>query len=320
VRLSLALRRPLSRVQLRRLLSQETPSIYLNTSHGTLYRPAVTRWLSSSAIRAAFLVHDLIPIDFPEFSRAGESARHARRLATIAAHARCVIVNSHSTAEALRRYLAAQAHNVPHIAVLPLGIDESFHNNSSLPLRGKVPYFVAVSTIEPRKNHYLLLQVWRRLVETLGDNAPRLVLIGRRGWENQAVFNLIDRSTVLRNHVVECSGISDAEIASLILGARALLSPSFAEGYGLPVAEALALGTPVIASDIPAHREVGGECVDYLDPLDGIAWLSAITDLAAEHSPRRDRLCQRARGFRPPRWETHFEGALQLMREAALCA
>ncbi len=63
--------------------------------------------------------------------------------------------------------------------------------------------------------------------------------------------------------------------------------PSFAEGFGLPVAEALAAGTPVVASDIEAFREVGGEAIDYLDPLDGRGWLQAVRDYATPNSPRR---------------------------------
>jgi glycosyltransferase involved in cell wall biosynthesis len=63
--------------------------------------------------------------------------------------------------------------------------------------------------------------------------------------------------------------------------------PSFAEGFGLPVAEALAAGTPVIASNIEAFREVGGDAIDYVDPLDGHGWLQAVRDYSAPQSPRR---------------------------------
>ncbi len=70
-----------------------------------------------------------------------------------------------------------------------------------------VPYFVVCSTIEPRKNHLLLLHVWRELVRRDGADAPKLVIVGSRGWKFEAVAALLDRSPALRGHVVEVSGL-----------------------------------------------------------------------------------------------------------------
>jgi len=72
--------------------------------------------------------------------------------------------------------------------------------------------------------------------------------------------------------------------------------PSFAEGFGLPVAEALAAGTPVVASDIEAFREVGGQAIDYVDPLDGRGWLQAVRDYSTPDSPRRRAALERNKG------------------------
>jgi glycosyltransferase involved in cell wall biosynthesis len=85
-----------------------------------------------------------------------------------------------------------------------------------------------------------------------------------------------------------------------------LLFPSFAEGYGLPLAEALALGVPVIASDLPALREVGGVVPDYLDPLDGAAWRNAVADYVRPDSLARRAQLARLAGWTPPSWSAHF--------------
>ena len=98
---------------------------------------------------------------------------------------------------------------------------------------------------------------------------------------------MLERSAALRPHVIEAGGLSTPGLRSLLAGARALLMPSFAEGFGLPVAEAIAAGTPVIASDIEAFREVGGDAIDYVDPLDGLGWLQAVRDYSTPQSPRR---------------------------------
>jgi glycosyltransferase involved in cell wall biosynthesis len=140
------------------------------------------------------------------------------------------------------------------------------------------PYFVIIGTIEPRKNHLLLLHLWRKMA---GEGVPpRLVVIGRRGWENEMVVDLLERSAALAPHVVEFGDLSDAETHRLLGGARALLMPSFTEGLGLPLMEAGVMEVPAIASDLPALREIGAAGTVYLDPLDGPAWRAAIIALA----------------------------------------
>ena len=290
------------------------PTLYINTSHGQLYRPAYARWLARTGQRGLFFVHDLIPIEHPEYSRAAEPRRHAARLATIAAHAGAVLVNSAATRDALQAYWAARNVRMPAITVAPLGV--GLHGaEPQFPVpKAVVPYFVMLGTIEPRKNHLLLLKLWRQMVEADPPAAPRLVLVGRRGWLNEPVFKLLDDSPGLAAHLIECSGLADAELLALLRGACALLNPSFAEGFGLPVAEALAAGVPVLASSLAAHREVGGDSADYLDPRDAEGWLHAIRDFADPASPRRKQALLRVARYQPPTWAGHFEIVRETLR------
>lgn len=305
--------------RLRRWMRREagqTQPLYLHTSHSNLDRPERFRWLAEADIPAIFFVHDLIPLHYPEYCRAGEADRHIRRLETIHRHARLILVNSDATRRDLARHYAAAGMAPRWIEVAPLGIESDFCAGAEEdPLRVQVPYFIALGTIEPRKNHLLLLQVWRRLVERLGAAAPRLVIIGRRGWENQTVFNHMDRIAALDHHVVECNNMPDRALRRLMRGAAALLTPSFAEGFGLPAAEALSLGTPAIVSDIEAHREVYGDCATYLDPLDGRSWLETIEAFAAPASPRHAEAMARARRFTPPTWQGHMDLVRGLIRD-----
>lgn len=179
-----------------------------------------------------------------------------------------------------------------------------------------VPWRAAgcLGTIEPRKNHLLLLHAWRALAERApAVSHPRLVLVGRRGWENENVVDLLDRCEALTGLVIEAGRVGDVRLAELLAGARAVLMPSFAEGFGLPVAEALAAGVPVIASDIAVLRETGGTVPDYLDPLDGPGWLRAIADHARPDSPMRAAQLARMQGWQAPGWDAHFAQVLPFL-------
>jgi glycosyltransferase involved in cell wall biosynthesis len=189
--------------------------------------------------------------------------------------------------------------------VAPLGISTA-RNDTAFALPCKPPYFVMVGTIEPRKNHQFILMIWRRLRERLGALTPHLVIIGARGWENENVIDLLERSSQLRPLVHECNRTSDAETVHILRNAQALLLPSLAEGFGLPLAEALALGVPAICSDIAVFREVAGSVPEFVDPLDGLAWLEAIADYSAEGSPRRAAQLARQSSWRAPTWDEHF--------------
>jgi glycosyltransferase involved in cell wall biosynthesis len=287
-------------------------SAYLLVSHHHLDRPSVIE-STLQRERASFvcMVHDLIPIEYPEYARPAEPARHHRRIQTVAQMADAIIVNSEATRQSLMPWLAEARRNPP-VIVLPLGID-----NVDVPqppvLDSGPPTFVYIGTIEPRKNHLLLLHIWRRLAEERGSNAPRLVLIGRRGWENEQVLDMLERTPSLRGLVEEHSAMSDAEAHALLQRARAVLLPSFAEGYGLPLAEGLARGVPALVSDLPALREVGRSVPEYLDPLDGLGWMKAILDYAAPVSPRRDAQLERLKLWRPPTWSKHIAEVLDLV-------
>jgi glycosyltransferase involved in cell wall biosynthesis len=205
----------------------------------------------------------------------------------------------------MRPWIARSGRDVAiHVALLGTQVMPTTATPIAVP---DVPYFLCVGTIEPRKNHLLLLNLWRTFAETLPQNEiPRLIIVGRRGWENEQVIDMLERCPSLRGHVEERNGCSDQHLDALLRGARALVLPSFAEGYGMPVAEALAVGTPVICSDLRALREAGGSAPDYLDPLDGPAWRRAIFD-HFNAGPMHAAQLERIPAYRPPTWAQHVD-------------
>jgi glycosyltransferase involved in cell wall biosynthesis len=274
---------------------------YIHTSHGFLDRPSAFNWLANSGVRSVFFVHDLIPITHPEYCRPGAKLEHSKRLKTISEIASGVIVNSEHTKSELDTFLKEAGLRTPPILVAPLGLDISVSPTraaSELP-----PYFVCVGTLEARKNHAFLLTVWRSLVERYGADAPKLLLIGKRGWEAESAFDLIDRCEAIASHVFELGAVSNSMLAQLLRGSLGLVNPSFVEGFSYSVVEAAELGIPVIASDIPAHREVLGDYGEFVSPVDGLGWQSAILRAAQQSSEDAGSDAR----FKGPTWSDHFE-------------
>ncbi|MDF0486696.1 glycosyltransferase family 1 protein [Sphingomonas sp. H39-1-10] len=294
-----------------------TSSVYVQASPHHLTKPDLVRQiLTREQARFLCLVHDLIPIDYPEYARPNGAALHRRRIETVAALADGVIVNSAATGESLRPWLERAGRDIPtHVALL--GTHDMPRVEACEPIPEQ-PYFLCVGTIEPRKNHLLLLNLWRAMAESLQAAAvPRLVIVGRRGWENEQVIDMLERCPALVGHVEERNGCSDGALRDLLRGARALLLPSFAEGFGMPVTEALSVGTPVICSDLPALREAGGDAPDFIDPLDGPGWRAAILD-HFRGGPLHVAQHARLAAWRAPSWEDHI--AILCDAIEALCA
>jgi glycosyltransferase involved in cell wall biosynthesis len=291
-------------------------SVYLLVSHHHLERrPLIARLKTHSQARFVCLIHDLIPIEFPEYAKPGQAANHLRRIEIAAAYADAFIVNSAVTGAALQPHLDRARRPSPILAA-PFGADLPAVAGDGVAPIGR-PYFVYVGTIEARKNHLLLLNLWRRLSGDLGERAPVLVLVGQRGWEVENVIDMLDRCPALRDTVVEHNALSDAAMVPLLRGARALLLPSFAEGFGFPIIEALQLGVPALCSDIAALRETGGAVPEFLDPLDGLGWHQAILDYAGPHSPRRAAQLARLAAWCPPRWDAYFATVDRFIADSA---
>jgi glycosyltransferase involved in cell wall biosynthesis len=278
--------------------------IMFNIGHMGLDREEYPSVIKRMEVNPIFMVHDLIPIQYPEYGRLGEKERHIRRMNCVLDTATAIVTNSQATLDELRVYSNAQNKPIANSIAALLGTLALTKEQCDAPLN--VPYFVILGTIEGRKNHLLLLNIWRNLVEPLGDKTPKLVIIGQRGWECENVIDLLDRCDKLKNYVIEIPRCSDEMLSAYLHHTRALLFPSFVEGYGMPLAEALSMGIPVIASDLGVFREIAGEIPEYIDSLDGKKWKEMIIEYSGLNSSKRQNQIERIKKLELPTWEHHF--------------
>jgi glycosyltransferase involved in cell wall biosynthesis len=280
------------------------PSLfYLNVGHTGLNEPTLPAWIARNQLRAIYLIHDLIPLTHLEHCRAGEAQKHERRMVHALASAHGVIGNSQATLFDLAHFALAHGLAMPPSVAAWISGPPPQVARTQAPMT--TPYFVTLGTIEGRKNHLLLLDIWQAMVAKMGPAAPTLVVIGQRGWQAEQAWAMLDQPSAFEGKVIELNRCGDEELAGWIGGARALLMPSFAEGFGLPIIEALDLGTPVIASDLPVFREIGGDIPLFLDPKDRAAWAHWIIAFSSD-DPERARQTGKMNSYAVPDWPGHF--------------
>lgn len=288
-----------------RLLKRYVPqgSAYFNVGHSNITPRVFSHVRRALGGRVVVLVHDIIPLQAPQWQRPGTVEPFEEKMRLVGGQADVVIANSQDTADHLTETLRGWG-RVPEVVVAHLGVDLTDAAPQEVPaqVRTDRPYFVTLGTIEPRKNHAFILDLW----EELGPDAPGLLICGQRGWNNQAVFDRLDALPV-DSPIQEVTGASDGAISSLLEGSCGLLCPTHLEGFGLPAAEAAALGVPVLANDLNIFREVCGNIAIYASVSDRYLWIKHINDL--RHIGRR---AVNDQSFTPPAWDDHFKTVLSL--------
>jgi len=259
--------------------------------------------------RYVVLCYDILPLTAPEFFQPFDVDMVRKYWDKMFALAEGVIVNSRRIEADVRRYCWERGIRPGRIEVLPLGYDPPRRRGVRV---GVLPsgleagrYALFVSTIEPRKGHALLLEVWRRL---LAEGVPqehrfKLVFAGRPGWLVQEVLAQISDEAAFGGTLLHFGELGDEALAALYRGAAFCLYPSLYEGFGLPVVEAYAHGKAVIASSGGAIPEIAAPFSPCLDPRDPGVWQVEIRRWIEEPSVRAGYEARVAACFKFPTWD-----------------
>lgn len=251
------------------------------------------RQVAARAARISIFVHDVIPLDHPEFMRGQSNTDFANQFALWQNYATRFMTNSETSKQAIKRHLSR---DLP-ITVQPLAISTTPRCDND----GDTDQFLFLGTIEPRKNHLTILCAWERLYALLGDKCPHLHIVGRRGWENQRVFDWLDSSPLVGKYVFEHGALSDDELRGFFCRCGVHIIPSLVEGYGLPAIEAAQNGRKLLLSDIAAFREIiEPETARFVAPTNVDNWVHAVL-----HLPKTQARVQQNKYF--PSWDRYFE-------------
>lgn len=274
------------------------------------------------APRSVVTIHDLGFEHHPEAHTLAQRIYHPLFTRLSARRATRIIAISEATKRDLIRFYGTPADK---IAVIYHGVHPRFRpvadSADRQAIQGRYgitqPYFLFVSTVQPRKNVARLIEAFARAHDELPPSQqPELVLAGKRGWLTEAIERRAAELNVA-DAVRFVGYVSDADLPALLSGAMAYVVPSLFEGFGMTVLEAQACGTPVLASNVSSLPEVVGDAGLLVDPLDVAAIAEALVRLASD-ADLRDRLRQRGlehvKGWT---WERSARETLAVLTAAA---
>lgn len=207
-------------------------------------------------------VHDLSHLRHPEHHPPKRVRFLEQHLPDAIQRAAAVIVDSQFTADEVAEFFPKA---MDKVSAVPLGVEESIGVLPPVRVRSVLAeyglpfksYILSVATLEPRKNIAGLVRAYRALPSALQSQLP-LVLVGGAGWRNRELESLLAERDGL-GRVLLTGRVPRAHLAGLLNGARLFAYPSFYEGFGLPIAEARACGTPVLTTNSGAMAEIAGE-------------------------------------------------------------
>jgi glycosyltransferase involved in cell wall biosynthesis len=245
--------------------------------------------------------YDLIPLIFPEFTPGPEFFQQFNTHYTnIAKSAKSVFAISENSKKDLLNFWSENnlLLDAPPIEVIPLAGLNNTNNFEGLCEKDKIlleriknegKYIIYVSTLEPRKNHQILLDIWRDLFKDRGSNCPQLLIVGMRGWGSDDLIEQMSRMAVTKSQrITWLEGVGDDLLSNLYANSLFSVFPSFYEGWGLAATEAIAFGKVCVVSNNSSLGEATYNLMPSYHPLDFPGWLEEIKHLIDDDNYRKE--------------------------------
>ncbi len=275
--------------------------------------------VSSKFFKWIVTIHDLIPLKFPDlyFRNVVHEAYYYLKLKNVRNHADKILTVSKATADDIIKFLGIPASKIEVIHTPP---DEIFNQVSSQKLNEvldkyhiRQPYLLAIGSMEPRKNLRNILLAYKKLLSERVD-IPSLILFGYE-WRNTSSLSLIREVGLVKN-VIYVGGVLEQDLPALYSGALAFIYPSFYEGYGLPVIEAMACGCPVITSNVSSLPEVAQDAAILVNPLNYEEIKNAILALLIDASLTKSLVNKGFERVRQLSWQKAADKLMEVYNEA----
>ena len=277
--------------------------------HNQPPRSEILPRLRREGVRTATLIADVMPVQFTEWFDEGQQRLFKTFFdAHLEYSDKFISISECSLRDAIHYAESIGMKRPTDTAVITMGAN--FRRNESPPRPAIAPpgrYLLTVGTVEPRKNHALLLDAFEELSELSDDLSA--VMVGKLGWMTESVAERIETHPLFGTRVFWFQKVDDTLLDGLYAHAFLAVQPAKYEGFGTPVIEALSHGVPTLSSHGGALTEAGGEWAEYFDPT-SVQELVDLVTLHLNDSEHHDASRSRLAGYMPPSWEDGAEGIL----------
>lgn len=273
--------------------------------------------LKKQGVKIIAHIYDIISITHPQYCLERGVYNFMDYIGAHLQYADSMIVNAQATVAELEKLSVKVGIPLPPCQVVPLGAnfgrnraaDTSQVPEEIVSAAEAAPYILMVGTIEPRKNHKLLLEAYEKGLKEQGYN---IIMVGYMGWNMEDFQETLQAHPDYNTRIFHMEGVGDGALSYLYAHAKFVAFCSYTEGYGLPLIEAIHRGVPVLASDIPVSREVAGDYCIWFEQDNALELCEKVREYTAD-AGKYEALKKTFSGYKTVSWEESFE-----MLEAAL--
>ncbi len=266
-------------------------------------------------VKSIVVIHDLAFLEAPKTVADKNLDFLSKHVPRSVRDADAIVAVSEETQKSIAKHFGI---NASDITVVPNAVDNQFFASSSLEelnlaqQRYGLPdqFILHVGTIEPRKNIVRLVEAYTQLPANIRERYP-LVLAGKRGWKSDKIFHHIHEALEQGHTILPIGFVANKYLPALYKLASLLVFPSIHEGFGLPILEAFAAGTPVVTSNLPPMNQIGKDAAIFVNPEQPGSIATGIKSLLSNQK-LRDRLIKHGRET-AKRYSWH-ESALKLKK------
>lgn len=270
------------------------------------YRAKLVSVVESHSVELHQVAYDMLPLVTPQYSSHSTDGltKYVNEVYPICKE---IIAISQCTKRDVKAWLKMHKLRIPEINVIRLGEDFQIATPKKPDhefFRKTRPYIICVGTVETRKNHTLLYYVYK-LAGARGISLPPVVIVGRRGWLTENIYDLITTDPDTKDQFIFLHNASDEELSWLYDHSLFSVYPSHYEGWGLPIAESIVHGVPCVCSNTTSMPEIAGDLVGYFTPTSSDECLAAIVELLDDK--KRAKMKKGLSRYQPTSWNDTYQ-------------